>query len=505
MAAETPKSRLVNLFKRFAETAGSHPEKIAICWGDDEYSYDWVRERAARLASRLTGEVGLQPGERVAVWLKNCPEFVPTLFGVWQAGGVVVMINNFLKADEVDFILSDSGARVVISDASSAEKRQDLEGRGKDWKFLSIEDYEGWTDAARDADGRDEGELAALLYTSGTTGRPKGAMLSHGNFLHNVQSCIECLEIQEDDRMIVLLPQFHSFMFTVGTLAPMIAGCGIVLLKSLHPFKNVIVEIIKRRGTILPAVPPLYRSLAQTPELPPLPLRLCISGGAPLPVETLKEFQSKYPYPLIEGYGPTESSPVATVNPLKGPRKEGSVGIPIPRVELSIRDDDGNELATGETGELCIRGGNVMQGYWKQPEETAKTIRDGWLYTGDIGHRDEENYFYITDRKKDMLLVNGINVYPREIEEIIHQFAGIKEAAVIGLQDPRRGEQPIAYVAPVEDATIDAAELLKFIRGKLADYKVPREIRELEALPRNATGKILKTTLRQMAQDQTST
>lgn len=495
----------MNLFKSFAKASDRRPEKTAICWGDEELSYGWLRDRAARLSARLTDEYGVQPGDRVAIWLKNCPEFPAAVFGVWQAGGVVVMINNFLKPDEVDFILSDSGARVVVTDRDLAEKEADLGGRGKGWAFPHVEEFDHWP--AGDADRQSErvGEdLAALLYTSGTTGHPKGAMLTHANFLHNVASCVECLEIVEEDRMVVVLPQFHSFMFTVGTLLPLLSGAGIVLLKSLHPFKNVLVEIIKRKGTILPAVPALYRSLVHAPDLPPLPLRVCISGGAPLPVETLKAFEARFPFPLAEGYGPTETSPVATVNPLRGTRKAGSVGVPIPNVELSVRAEDGTELAVGDTGELCIRGGNVMRGYWNQPEETAAVLRDGWLYTGDIGHRDEDGFFYITDRKKDMLLVNGINVYPREIEEVIHQFPGVKEVAVIGLVDPRRGEQPIAYVAPVEGASIDGAELIRFARGKLADYKVPREVRQMEALPRNATGKILKTELRRIASDAAS-
>jgi len=488
----------VNLFSRFAEAADQRLSKTAICWGDEEFNYGWLRSRAGRLARELIENQGVKPGDRVAIWLKNCPEFPAALFGVWQAGGVVVMINNFLKPDEVDFILTDSGATVVVTDGSLAEKQSDLEGRDRGWSFLRVEDFENWSDDEGSAIERSESDLAALLYTSGTTGHPKGAMLTHGNFLHNVASCEQCLEIKDDDRVVVILPQFHSFMFTVGTLLPLISGAGIVLLKSLHPFKNVLVEIIKRQGTILPAVPPIYRSLVSAPELPPLPLRLCISGGAPLPVETLKEFQNKFPYPLVEGYGPTETSPVATVNPLRGPWKAGSVGVPIPNVELSIRNDDGGELPVGETGELCIRGGNVMQGYWNQPEETSATIRGEWLYTGDIGHCDADNYFYITDRKKDMLLVNGINVYPREIEEVIHQFGGVKEAAVIGVKDARKGEQPLAYVAPLDDVEIDAKELLQFVRGSLADYKVPREVRFMEALPRNSTGKILKTELRKL-------
>jgi long-chain acyl-CoA synthetase len=225
-----------------------------------------------------------------------------------------------------------------------------------------------------------------------------------------------------------------------------------------------------------------------------------VSGGAPLPLETLKLFKQRWPdITLIEGYGPTESSPVATVNPIRGVQKPGSVGVPIPDVALSIRDDDGRDLPTGTTGELCIRGPNVMRGYWNQPEETAKTIRDGWLYTGDIGHRDADGYYYITDRKKDMLLVNGINVYPREVEEVIYQFPGVKEAAVIGVPDPRKGEQPVAYVAAADGVTLEEKALLHFVRERLADYKVPRHVRFVPALPRNATGKVLKTVLRKQA------
>jgi long-chain acyl-CoA synthetase len=273
------------------------------------------------------------------------------------------------------------------------------------------------------------------------------------------------------------------------------------LVKSVSPFKHVLDDISHRRATILPAVPPVHRALAGLPPGVELPsLRLCISGGAPLPLEVLHQFQARFPkLPVLEGYGPTESSPVATVNPLNGKPRAGSVGLPIPNVELSIRAEDGQALPAGETGELCIRGPNVMCGYWNQPEETARTIRDGWLYTGDIGHRDADGFYYITDRKKDMLLVNGINVYPREVEEVIHRFPGIKDAAVIGVPDPRKGEQPLAFVVVAEGAALDEKALQNFVREKLADYKVPRHFRVLPALPRNATGKVLKTALRELA------
>jgi long-chain acyl-CoA synthetase len=257
-------------------------------------------------------------------------------------------------------------------------------------------------------------------------------------------------------------------------------------------------EILRRNATVLPGIPQFYRSLVNAPIQGPLPLRLCVSGAAPLPAQVLKEFEAKFQIPLIEGYGLSEASPVVTKNPLDATRKPGSIGLPIPDVEVSIQDESGHELGPNQTGELCVRGGNVMLGYWKQPEQTAKVIRKGWLLTGDIGYRDEQGYYFITDRKKDMLLVNGINVYPREIEEVLYQFPGVKEAAVIGKPDSRKGEQPVAFVSANDGVQLQEKELQHFVKKKLADYKVPRKIMIMPALPRNATGKILKTTLREL-------
>jgi long-chain acyl-CoA synthetase len=272
-----------------------------------------------------------------------------------------------------------------------------------------------------------------------------------------------------------------------------------VLVRSLHPPKNIIQDIYRRQATILPAVPSFFRTLIGAPLPPGLPLRICISGGAPLPVEILREFNRTMPLSLIEGYGLSEASPVVSLNPINAPGREGSIGLPIPNVEVSIQDDAGNILSPGQTGEVCVRGGNVMKGYWNRPEETARSIRNGWLLTGDIGHRDADGFFYITDRKKDMLIVNGINVYPREIEEVLYQFPGVKEAAVVGVPDPRRGEHPVAFVASGDGVTLDEKAILQFVRQKLADYKVPKKVNFIPALPRNATGKVLKTTLRQQA------
>jgi long-chain acyl-CoA synthetase len=488
----------MNLATAFSESAQKCAGKPAIFWGEEVVTYDDIAAQSAWLAHELTGPFEVKPGERVAIWLKNCPQFVSVLFGILQSGAAVVPINNFLKPDEVSFILKDCGAQVLISDAEMREGTARLRESIPGLRVLEIESLGRRADPPPPLN-KSENDLAVIIYTSGTTGRPKGAMLSHGNLLHNVESCRQVLQAVSFDRFAVLLPMFHSFMLTVGIMLPICVGGSLVLVKSLHPPKNIIGEILRNQATILPAIPQLFRTLANAQLPPNLPLRLCISGAAPLPGEVLKEFNAKFPIPLIEGYGLSEASPVVTMNPIQGPWKAGSIGIPIPDVEVTIQNDSGDMLPAREVGELCVRGGNVMLGYLNQPEETRKVMRGDWLLTGDVGYQDEDGYIYITDRKKDMLLVNGINVYPREIEEILYQFPGIREAAVVSRPDPRKGEQPIAFVSANEGVTIDQRAVVQFLRSKLADYKVPRNITVLPALPRNATGKVLKTSLRDMA------
>jgi long-chain acyl-CoA synthetase len=490
----------MNLATAFTEAATKAPEKTAIYWGESEIHYGAIQKQSIQLASWLQTSLGVQTGDRVAIWLKNCPEFVTAIFGILQAGAVVVPINNFLKPQEVAYILQDSDIKVLISEEALREGAAELTRLKPGLEVLQIETFAGLPEISPSFQlpNRSESDLAVIIYTSGTTGRPKGAMLSHGNLLHNVDSCRILLQAVSMDQFVVLLPMFHSFMLCVGIFLPLLVGGSMLLIKSIHPPKNILMEILHRQATILPAIPQFFRALANAPIPPQLPLRLCISGAAPLPVEILKEFNAKFPIPLIEGYGLSEASPVVSMNPLAGPWKAGSIGLPVPNVEMSVQDELGNPLKETEVGEICVRGGNVMQGYWNQPEETAKALKNGWLLTGDVGYRDADGYYYITDRKKDMLLVNGINVYPREIEEIIYQYPGVKEAAVIGKPDPRKGEQAIGFVAMNEGATLDEKALLHFLRERLADYKVPRRIIVLPNLPRNATGKVLKTTLRQL-------
>ncbi len=496
----------MNLAGVFADSAQQHTEKAALFWGDRTYSYSELWSQTLFVAGILRQQFGVKVADRVGLWMKNRPEFIPALFGVLHTGAVAVPINNFLKTDEVEFILADAGIDVIIADGDLSAQFQSLKAVRSSLKLLNVEkvlasfpvppgNVKIETEILKNP-ARAEPDLALLIYTSGTTGRPKGAMLSHGNLLHNVESCRVCLRTVAEDRFAVLLPMFHSYMLTVGLMLPLFVGGSIVLVKSLHPVKNVIQEIFARQATVLPAIPQFYRSMVNADLPSPLPLRICISGSAPLPAQTLKEFEKKFGIPLIEGYGLSEASPVVAKNPLDGTHKPGSIGLPVPNVEMSVQDEIGRTLGAKEIGEICVRGGNVMMGYWNQLEETARVFRNGWLLTGDIGYRDAEGYYYITDRKKDMLLVNGNNVYPREIEEVICQFPDVKEAAVVGQSDPRRGESPVAFVVPENGRTVDEAALLKFVRGKLADYKIPRRVIFLHSLPRNATGKILKTELR---------
>lgn len=491
----------MNLAIAFAESVTKHTAKTAMFWGEQQFTYPQLYTQSLAVAQELANHFNVKPGDRVGLWLKNRPEFVMAYFGILSAGGVVVPINNFLKPDEVSYMLQNCGAKLLITEEELGVHAPAILAAVPGLKVIKVEAFASLPAATSESAPslRTPQDLAVIVYTSGTTGRPKGAMLSHGNLLHNVESCRIVLETVEVDRFAVVLPLFHSYMMTVGMLLPLLVGGSMVLVRSLNHPHHALKELYLHQTTVLPAIPQFYRTLVHAPLPGKLPFRICISGAAPLPVQVLKEFEAKHGIPLIEGYGLSECSPVATKNPLHGEHKPGSIGLPIAHVELSVQNDRGQMLGTAEVGEICIRGGNVMMGYWDNPAETAKAMRGDWLLTGDVGCRDADGYYFITDRKKDMLLVNGINVYPREIEEVIYQFPGVKEAAVVGVPDARKGEQPMAFVAAADGVTIDEKALLQFIKQKLADYKVPKRVKLMPALPRNATGKILKTQLRETA------
>ncbi len=489
----------MNLATDFSHSAQTHPQKVAIYFGDKQISYGDLLGHAQAVAAHLKNQLGVKPGDRVGIWLKNCPEFIMAVYGILFVDAAVVPMNNFLKPAEAGYILNDGGIDILITDAELGAHFPELAAMRPSLKMLKAEEIASLAADSGISSNRKESDLAVIIYTSGTTGRPKGAMLSHGNLRANIASLRVILATVEDDSLAVILPLFHTYMMTVGIFLPFTIGGTIVLVKSLNQPRAAFMEIFSRRATILPAVPAFYRMLLAAPLPTPLPIRVFVCGSAPLPMQTLREFEEKFKVPLLEGYGLSEASPVVSKNPLKGVRKPGSVGIPIANVEMSIQDDNGKVLGDNETGEICVRGANVMQGYWNLPEETKKAFRNDWLLTGDVGHRDSDGYYFITDRKKDMLIVNGNNVYPREIEEVIYRFPGVKEAAVIGVPDERRGEQPLAFVAPADGQTLQEKELLQFMQSKLAAYKMPKQVIFMPALPKNATGKILKTELRKLA------
>jgi long-chain acyl-CoA synthetase len=482
---------------QFDAVAAAQPRKVCIFWGSDRITNKDLEARIHAYGARLQAGYGVGRGDRVGILLKNCPEFIVALYATLKSGATVVPINSFLKAPEIQHIVDDCQLKCLITSGDF----DDTLARVRGITAAPLAELErGVAANPPHWPSVEPADLAVIIYTSGTTGKSKGAMLTHENIASNVRSCIKALEETRDDRLTLLLPMFHSFMLSVCIFTPLSMGAGIVLIKSIQPFKAAMREIIRNRATILVGIPQLFQALADA-KIPfwlhwLLKLRLAVSGAAPLPAETLVKFDRKFRFPLLEGYGLSEASPVVSFNPIRGVRKAGSVGLPLPDVEVKIFDDHGHELPPGQLGEIVVRGPNVMQGYYNQPEETAASLRDHWLHTGDMGRKDDDGYIYIVDRRKEMLLVRGMNVYPREIEEVLHQFPNVREAAVVAKIDEKRGEVPIAFVSPLDTVTLDPNEILRFCRDRLADYKVPREIRVVNTLPRTATGKVAKLELK---------
>lgn len=489
------------VFEGFEQAAAQHPRRVAVFYGSEKIRYRALHDRAEDWACRLEGGCQVRKGDRVGILLKNCPEYIVALYAALKCGAVVVPINTFLKAPEIRHIVEDCRVKCLITSPDFNEPVSKLSGI----QVVQVSDIPAMQAVAqRDLPEVHPSDLAVIIYTSGTTGKPKGAMLTHDNVASNVSSCIRALEGSPADRLTLLLPMFHSFMLTVAIFTPLSMGAGIVLIKSVQPFKSAMKEIIRHRATILLGIPQLFQALAVA-KIPfwlhwLLNLRIAVSGSAPLSQETLSQFEKKFRFPLLEGYGLSEAAPVVSFNPIHGVRKAGSVGLPLPDIDVKILDLDDREVATGDVGEIAVRGPNVMLGYYNQPGATAETLRHGWLHTGDMGRKDADGYIYIVDRRKEMLLVRGMNVYPREIEEVLYQCPGIHDAAVVARTDEKRGEAPVAFVTAIEGHQLDPKTILQFCRDRLADYKVPKEIRVVSELPRTATGKVAKLELKKRAQ-----
>ncbi len=485
-----------NLVSSLLDSVKAHPDKLAVVADDGCASYRELQQRSSSFASRL---LEATPVPQVALMLPNSLCFAWAYFGVLAAGKVAVPLNFQLSPSELEFVVRDSDARLILTSSVFAEKLAPLNTR-----LLVLDELqstlagpveqpiESLPTAASGAD-----ELAMILYTSGSTGRPKGVMLSHGNLLANVRGCINALSLTEDEVILGVLPMFHSFALTTTLLLPVVLGGTVVLLGRFSP-AGVLSAIQQHKVTLLPAVPAIYGAMVRAARglnvrLPSL--KVCISGGEPLPVGLADGFQELLGLPLAEGYGLTETAPVVAVNPPQNPR-QGSVGRVLPGVQVRI---DGASLdeSTGRTqGEILVKGANVTRGYYKLPDETRSAFTDdGWLRTGDVGWLDDEGFLYIGGRKKELIIVGGENVFPGEVEKALIAHPSVQQAAVVGVPDAVRGEVPKAFVVLAEGKEVSEQELRTFCRGKLASFKVPREIEFREELPLGATGKVLKRLL----------
>jgi long-chain acyl-CoA synthetase len=488
----------VNLASNLTRTAGLHGDRTVIRLGEAAMTFGQLDGASARLAGLLRGR-GVRPGDRVAVMLPNLPAFAVIYYGVLRAGGVVVPMNPLLKAREVAYYLGDAGARLMFAWQAAADEA----GKGAQAADADLVEVEpaGFADLVSSVDpvaevaDRDGRDTAVILYTSGTTGQPKGAELTHANLSSNVEVlCTDLLELTPDDVIFGGLPLFHSFGQTCTLNAAVTSGASLSLLPRFDPGQALRL-LAEHRATVFAGVPTMYGALLGHPERADYDvsaLRVCVSGGAAMPVEVLRGFEKAFGCKVLEGYGLSETSPVASFNHPDRDRKPGSIGTPIRGVQMRVIDEFGNEMPRGDVGEIVIRGHNLMKGYWRRPEETAAAIPDGWFRTGDMGRIDEDGYFAIVDRKKDLIIRGGYNVYPREVEEVLYEHPAVAEAAVVGVPHPELGEEVAAAVALKPGASVTPEELREYVRSQVAAYKYPRRLWFVDALPKGPTGKILK-------------
>ena len=487
----------MNLASGLSRSAEIHGDRVALRLGRLAITYRELNDESARVAGLLVAW-GVQPGDRVAMMLPNVPEFAVVYFGILRTGAIVVPMNPLLKSREVAYYLSDSGARLIFATASAADEAQAGAGKAGVPAVIVDDGFSEVLAAAPDASpvvDRAGTDTALILYTSGTTGRPKGAELTHDNLSRNAQVVASSLlGLTADDVIFGGLPLFHSFGQTCTLNAAIPVGACVTLLPRFDPVQALRI-IADHRATVFAAVPTMYAALLAVPgrtDYDVSALRVCMSGGAALPVEVLREFDAAFACAVLEGYGLSETSPVASFNHPGRARKPGSIGTPIAGVQLRVLNDDGTEAAPGAVGEIAISGHNIMKGYWGRPEETAESIVDGWFRTGDMGRIDEDGYAFIVDRKKDLIIRGGYNVYPREIEEVLYEHPAVAEAAVIGLPDPVLGEEIAAAVALKVGATATAEQLREYVKAQVAAYKYPRRVWLVDALPKGPTGKIMK-------------
>jgi long-chain acyl-CoA synthetase len=506
----------LNLATMLAESAREKPTKTAIIINDVSVPYAMVDGIARRFAGALRG-LGVTPGQNVALLLPNVPQFTIAYFGSHYAACPVVPLNVLLTADEIAYHLQDSEAQVLVAWEGFLDQARAGFARAGTCKHLiavkadraDMTAPEGASNFAAlcgaaapvaEVPDTNPDDTAVILYTSGTTGKPKGAELTHFNLFYNAEYMMRQTVPYPIDEHVVMavLPLFHSFGQTVMQNATIRGGGTIVLMPRFEPL--VAAQLIhKHKVKYFGGVPTMYFALLHHPEVVPdmlASLAACCAGGSAMPMEVMNAFDRKFKTDILEGYGLSETSPVASFNP-SGGKKIGSIGKPIWGVEFRLIDVDGKVVTEpGVPGEICIKGHNVMKGYWRRPEATAESIVDGWFRTGDIGQRDEDGYYYIVDRKKDMIIRGGFNVYPREVEEVLYAHPAVVEAAVVGIPHESHGEEVKAILALRPGQTVTAEEVISYCKEKLAAYKYPRVVEFRDSLPKGPTGKILKRELR---------
>ncbi|SIS44825.1 fatty acid--CoA ligase family protein [Salimicrobium salexigens] len=506
----------MNVSERLSLTAREMPGKDAYIFQGERTDYRTFDAKVTKFASALE-DAGFEKGDHVALISGNSPVFMIGLYGALRAGLSVIPINPTYTSKEMKYILKNGDVKgvitldVLVSQLDVVDDELDVThyfvadtGADIDLEAFTISPkMKSFTKTVEQGSASftppslDDDDLAVILYTSGTTGKPKGAMLTHKNIYSNAKDVATYLEISEEDRVIATLPMFHVFCLTVALNAPIVNGGTIIVIPQFSP-GEVFKAAKEYEATVFAGVPTMYNYLLQTgdgQESTFENMRISVSGGSSLPVSLLEAFEKKFNVRVSEGYGLSEASPVTAFNPLDRPRRAGSIGQNITNVENKVVDELGQEVPAGETGELVVKGPNVMKGYYKMPEETAVTIKDGWLFTGDMAREDEEGYFYIVDRKKDLIIVGGYNVYPREVEEVLYQHPEITEAAVVGEPHPEMGEAVIAFVVS-DNPSLNEEAVIEYCKQEMAKYKLPKRIEFMEELPKNTTGKILRKNLR---------
>lgn len=444
--------------------------------------------------------IGIRSGENVGLFSRNSVEYVCSYMAIASLGAVVVPINFQLSAREVAFIVKDAQMQrlVTMDKLGLADALQHYEYE-QELQQLVIADFlpilrQNVFEQAPVLQDFDVNQPCVIIYTSGTTGNPKGAVLTHKNLVSDAEAFQRVLQIQSSDNVLCVLPMYHCFAWTCSILTSLLCGAAITILDAFSPKETV--AVIKEQGvTVVFGVPPIYNILARLAAVKELArVRIFVSGGASLPVKIAQQFERAYGVNLIEGYGLSEASPVVAINP-PDRTKYSSIGKALPGVAVKVVDESGSELPVGEVGELVVSGPTVMKGYFNLPAETSQALRAGWLHTGDLAYKDSDGYYFIVDRLKDMIITNGENIYPREIEELLYAYPGIVEAAVIGIADSLRGQQAAAYIVMAEGAELDRKSIREYLSANLAAYKIPKDFIVVDSLPKTSTGKILKRQL----------